>query len=383
MRIGILTYHRARNYGAFVQAYALQQQLTRVFPEIDFEIIDFEYLNSFVRKKTDCLKLFLKLRFEKIADLLAIDMAFAKEYKKLPLSKRMISGNTKKVLEIIEKKYDYVIIGSDAVFNWQLDPIPNVYFFNDSRCNHITYAASAHLNKYRTATDEQSKYVCESLEKMKYIGVRDEETARFVKHFNPNCETFHNCDPTVVLDMNYSVPSLKKKMEKAGISQDDKIIILMLKKDVYGKYIREAFGDKYKIVSVRKRNPFADVFLRDLTPLEWSKVFECAKLTVTDFFHGSLLSLKNGTPVVSIDTSGYTDYESKAKDLFFTRLNLPEMFFDMNGEENTREHFIEKCKNLLESDCCDSIAGALEKESESFVDFCRAFGTLLENRNEK
>ena len=41
MRIGILTFHRAINYGAVMQAYSLSKQLKESFPEDSVEIIDY------------------------------------------------------------------------------------------------------------------------------------------------------------------------------------------------------------------------------------------------------------------------------------------------------------------------------------------------------
>ena len=56
MRIGILTFHRSINYGAFMQSYALSQTLKKRYPEHSVEIIDFEYLWKHNRyKKTSKL----------------------------------------------------------------------------------------------------------------------------------------------------------------------------------------------------------------------------------------------------------------------------------------------------------------------------------------
>ena len=42
MKIGILTYHRSINYGAFVQAYALQKLISECIPDAKVEIIDYD-----------------------------------------------------------------------------------------------------------------------------------------------------------------------------------------------------------------------------------------------------------------------------------------------------------------------------------------------------
>lgn len=378
MKIGILTYHRARNYGAFMQAYALQQQLHRKFPNINFEIIDFEYKRNYIKRKIDYIKQFVKCNWGNLCDIATMDKAFKREYSKLPLSKHIISNNTSKHIDNLCKKYDCIIIGSDAVFNWTQDPIPNIYFFNSENCKHLTYAASAHLNRYKEATVKQSEYVKDSLSKMAYIGVRDAETEKFVHYFNPQCSCAHNCDPTVVLDMNYIVPTLEKKMQDYGIKKEDKIIILMLKEEKIGEYIRRKYQNEYKIVAVRKKNKYADIFINDLTPLEWSKIFSYANLTITDFFHGSLLSLKNQTPVISIDSSKYAGYESKAKDLFEKRLKFPEMFYDMTIPDDDKKILIQKCENLLANDYADAITDSLRIEGEAFDEFCKTFEDLME-----
>ncbi len=382
MKVGILTYHRARNYGAFVQTYALQQQLKKRFPDVKFEVVDFEYKDATVKKKIDYIKHILRMRKQEYVDLFRMDSAFKREYSKLPLGKRIVTNNTKKAIDLISKEYDFIIIGSDAVFNWQAHSVPNVYFFNTDKCEHVTYAASSHLNMYREATLAQVEEVRDALSKMKYIGVRDAETKRFVSYFNPSCSSYHNCDPTVVLDMDYEAPVLDNLMKKAGIKKEDKIIVLMLKEKKFGKYVKEKFGDEYKIVSVRKNNPYADIFISGLSPLEWSKVFSYAKLTVTDFFHGSLLSLKNGTPVISIDSSKYFDYESKAKDLFETQLKLPEFFYDMAISDDSRKIFIDKCINALNTDYSKIIPEVLKKEAEYFDEFCKVLSDIWSRNDE-
>ena len=41
MKLGILTFHKSINYGAFMQCYALSQRLQRDFPQIEVEVIDY------------------------------------------------------------------------------------------------------------------------------------------------------------------------------------------------------------------------------------------------------------------------------------------------------------------------------------------------------
>ena len=41
MKIGILTYHRAINYGAVLQSFSLVERLKKDFPNESIEIIDY------------------------------------------------------------------------------------------------------------------------------------------------------------------------------------------------------------------------------------------------------------------------------------------------------------------------------------------------------
>ena len=41
MRIGILTFHKPVNYGAFLQAFSLSERLKKEFPEAQVEVVDY------------------------------------------------------------------------------------------------------------------------------------------------------------------------------------------------------------------------------------------------------------------------------------------------------------------------------------------------------
>ena len=45
MKIGILTFHKAQNYGAFMQCYALSKELEKRFPGHTVEVIDYTSYN--------------------------------------------------------------------------------------------------------------------------------------------------------------------------------------------------------------------------------------------------------------------------------------------------------------------------------------------------
>ena len=50
LKIGILTFHNADNYGAVLQCYALQEKLKKNFPECDVSVVD--YRNTEIENAT-------------------------------------------------------------------------------------------------------------------------------------------------------------------------------------------------------------------------------------------------------------------------------------------------------------------------------------------
>ena len=131
-------------------------------------------------------------------------------------------------------------------------------------------------------------------------------------------------------------------------------------------------------------NRYADRYLYDLNPFEWAGVFSYGSFLVTDYFHGTILGLKNGIPVLSIDSSKYGtsgEYESKACDLLRTRLNMPQMYVPaetLQGE-NGFEEFSDRIRRIEESFNAAALAERIEKEKESCRGFLDALGKILNN----
>lgn len=375
MRIGILTYHRAVNYGAVMQSYSLSGRIARDFPDASVEIIDFNP-KARERFKLKCPLVFTYRRGLGAAWKKAVQTrVFNKFVKRLPVGKKMLSKSFDTIEKYMSENYDVVIVGSDAVFNWNDIGIPNPYFLGNTRVKKkLSYAASSHLQFFGNVSEEQKKYLKSALCDFDYIGVRDESTRDFVKGATDGeKEASHNCDPTIFLDMNFPKDNLDSKLKKHKFDRNKKTVFVMLMHPEYAEYTRRYFGEDVQIVALMDSNPHADIYLHDLNPFEWAHVFSYGDMLITDYFHGTILGLKNGIPVLSIDASRYCKdgYESKAHDLLFKRLDYPTLY--VNADELKGEggyaRFAEAVDGALGSFDKERLMNAISKEALAYENF--------------
>ena len=384
MRIGILTFHRAINYGAVMQAHSLSERIRKDYPNDTVEIVDYNCKQREIFK-IKCPLVFLYRRSIKEGIEKAIQTGiFNRFVKRLGLSRPLLGVSDSKAQKFISDNYDVLIVGSDAVFNWNDIGVPNVYFANEVDVPHkLTFAASAHLQKYNQASENDKQYIKDALSKFEYIGVRDASSEKFTESFYPDGEPVHNCDPTAFLNMNFPEDNLQKKLRKHGFDFEKKTIFVMLMHPEIGELVKKRFGGEYQIVALMDGNKYADMYLYDLNPFEWAHVFRYGSLVVTDYFHATMLSLKNGTPVLSVDASGYCteDYQSKAYDLLNTRLSLPELYVNINDLKgsNGYETFCIRTEDVLASFDAAVVLRRMSAEAESY----NSFGERLKKIHEE
>lgn len=379
MNIGVLTYHRSYNYGAFMQCFSLVSRLKKDFPYCNIEVIDYTtkstvdgYQSVIDIEKNNRIKNLLQKR----------NNSFINCQEKLPLSSfKIISNDYEQLIELLNKNYDIIIVGSDAVWNWSTRGFPNVYFLKDYEGVKYSYAASAHGNIYQNMTEYQINYLKEAYSDFKYIGVRDVTTENMVKFVNQDLEINHNCDPTMFLDLN-KVPcdklQLKEKLIKKGVDFSKPIIGIMAGNSI-GYEIKKKYKDRVQLVAVYEPNKYADVFIAELTPFEWAHIFSFFKLTVTHFFHGTMLSLVNNVPVIPIETTNFFSEinTTKIKDLM-TRLDLLDWRFERSCK---RRNFFDKILYKLKIKIDKSFWNNVFKKIDEFLE--NDYGELIYNKTQK
>lgn len=337
-KIGILTFHRSINYGAFMQAFSLSHQIQKRFPEVRVELIDY---TSAIMENIYKPHLTLGTLKHPLATLLKTKQwkEFRRSLSSLPLSnKHMCSdGNTDEVLSYYQDDYDIFVVGSDAVWNWCRRGFPNPYLMNFPKdVVKMSYAASAFGMGKEYIGESEKEYFRHSLQKFSFIGVRDDYTYHMVKEICPACNPIFTCDPTVFLNIEDVYNEIGMTFDefkeyiytKFKIPKEKKLIGLMGAPTELVNRLKREYGNQYVLVGLYHLAKGADVQLLELSPFEWAASFGLFDLTITSYFHGTLLSLRNNTPVINVDVSEFSQkYEGKIHDVM-RRMDLLECYYD-------------------------------------------------------
>jgi hypothetical protein len=353
-KIGILTFHRSINYGAFMQSLSLAQQLIKRYGD-NVEIIDFEKAskhNSYNAKQN----LFQILVYGRGNEIMR--SRFHEDLRLLPLSeKTLITDDYEEVLRYINGRYDIVIVGSDAVWAYNKGlGLKNPYWlFGDSlQCAKFSYAASAYSLDQSTLSNEEIEYIGACLKSFTYIGVRDQETENLVKMCLPGAEVHRNCDPTVLLDKPNSADS-QRVFNRLNLNPKKKLVTIMMacyEPTIYNiihKLGRKEFQYGYlylRMKSWERFMPNAPRYFYDLSPYEWYTLFGMSYLNLTSFFHGTLLALKSNVPSIAFDTTRLGDgYTTKIQQVMGDMGLSP--FFNSYEKGFSKEKILEEVDLIL------------------------------------
>ena len=404
IRIGILTFHRCVNNGAVMQAYSLSKRLMHELgnQNVSVEIIDYQmprvdqYCKATLRNyyRNCSLPLALKRtyrllqnprKFKQDKERAAV---FEEAFETLPLSKRRIYDDGCDVLfKYMDETYDIVIAGSDAIWNYDIRGLPNPYFLSDSiHCEKYTYAASVYGLNYENISESDRKEIGRILNSYRLLCTRDDESSKFVTQMGCTSTPIHTCDPTVFLDVNdlpVDQAVIEAKLKKKGFDFQ-KPTIGMMGTDAMCEMLRKMYGHQYQIVALFNFCKGADVNIHDFSPFEWAYVFRYFKVTVTTFFHGTLLSLRNGVPVVCIAlNNAYTRcHKTKVQDVL-ERVGYAHSYFSTDYRTTSINQIKTQIDDYMANDLHDEIIVRMDEEATSFTSFIEQLKKNIEAMREE
>ncbi len=198
-KIGIITFHRANNYGAIFQTYALKfvlQILGQNVDVINYSCKQVEKFYSFFNgKKT--IKWFLKKFIETIFihKRIISNNNFNKFRKKYLTDTPILNSND---INSIENKYDIFITGSDQVFNPQITNFDSNYLLSFVRDNNKKYSYAASIG-FEKLNQKEGEFLKNGLNCFSKISVREKQAAKIISSLT-NKQVLVHLDPTLFLN---------------------------------------------------------------------------------------------------------------------------------------------------------------------------------------
>jgi hypothetical protein len=312
--VGILTFHRAHNYGAVLQAFALQEVLSdRYSVEIidynpDFLIKPYKVFNLNITKPFKVSRIFLNF----IVIILSLKSRIKRKinFDLFINNKFKLSQNVEG--ESIPKHFEAYIFGSDQIWNHEItNGINNIYWGNfeaKKSAKKISYAASLGHATVNYKVEEQ---VRASLLNFHSISVREKEAVHILNKVS-NSEINEVLDPTLLLDYNFwSSHAIKPNINKKYIlvyqvrkNSNTISIAKSLAKDIGGVVI--------EIPSQLDRGALFNN-IATTSPEEFIGYFKFAHCVITTSFHGTAFSLIFNVPFYTINLEDGS--ENRAKNL--------------------------------------------------------------------
>lgn len=268
MKVGILTFHDAHNYGAVLQAFALKKYIQKLGYEVKIINYHHETIPDGYPKENN------EVRWEK----------FDKFIKELVDYEEKTHINEE---ELEKLDIDFWICGSDQIWNTEITRGFNRGFFLDfdTSGKKISYAVSMGINEL---PKEHEKNFKNSLNKLDNISVREDTLKEYAERFTDK-EIIRVLDPTLLLEEeDYENLILDNKY-------GDYVLIYALGPDerltkIANKIAKEKNAKIIELNDKRNENYFCEQ-ISDAGPDEFLTLIKNAKAIVTNSFHGTIFSI--------------------------------------------------------------------------------------------
>lgn len=287
MNIGIMTFHRAINYGAILQAYALNCVLNKL--GADVKIIDYlspsiSSRHKLMRPSLNPIDLYRYLRYSK-----TVNAKF--EHFQLFLDKMNLSSKASSFDELnkLSESMDAVICGSDQVWNTEITNQDFHYFldFVPHSVKKIAYAASFGQTQIPKSID---KTIGGYLRRFDSISVREDSGAELV-------DKLIGKRPDVVLDPTILLSKEEWRKLRSHEELPERYILVYSVGEIEKLFptateISNKTGLPLVVFSHREYSSLSNTFyIKTAGPTGFIDAFDRADYVITNSFHGTAFSV--------------------------------------------------------------------------------------------
>lgn len=311
MKIGVITFHWATNYGAVLQAYALQQFLSDRGNEVDiinYIPRNFKYNFAYFLKHPKQLLRIKSIRKQIIKDK-CIDV-FRKEM--LHLTREV---NTEELLEELCSSYDVLISGSDQVLNpsftlyGENKPTSAYYLqFATNKQIKIGYAVSFGCTEY---PNDAAEYAKKWIAKFDKIGVRESHGINILSQFNYLKSVEIVPDPTILYGA--------KLFDKLQLESSDDTY-------AYVYMLHNSCIDHLVVENLATKVLYADSDVRQCHIEHWISMIKNANVLITNSYHGMIMAIMNHVPFIAIKMESQNSGMNDRFNTLLSQIGLSDRF---------------------------------------------------------
>ena len=321
----MLTFHTAKNYGAVLQAYALRSVLQTYSSSVS--IINYRPITitkqCITKINTHNIVLLAKAFFYKICYWIRTYICggalrnrkfllFEKDY--LEVTDDVIFTNRSFVSA---GDADYVVLGSDQIWNCRLTHYDPVYLGNIKKthsCRLIAYASSIGND---TSLDNELEFISGYMKHISYVSVREETAQHALSQYRN--------DIFVVLDPVFLLPQETWRNIASYHNERDYVLLYNMGSTSTADLIAHRIADMMHIdiVEIFPGGRSLKKFYRhkiypSAGPLDFIGLIANARFVVTSSFHGTAFAILFNKQFITIAPG---DVSSRVRDLL-TRLDI-------------------------------------------------------------
>lgn len=321
VKVGLITYHSAYNFGSVLQAYATQEiikKLTGNCTIINYRISEQRRVYS-IFQPVNGIKDIKGI----VKNILVLPFYFARKRRKEGYERLIRDifhlteecGNYDEVQKIWNQ-FDLIVSGSDQIWNKHSNELKNVsweymkpYLLAGFKGKKISYASSI-----PNMSEDETRYISEYLIEFSSIAARELSGANILNSIDKiRAEVV--LDPTFLLSKEEWIS--KFNLEKRNIEKKNQYVLyyalnarenIAETRDVVLHWAKKR-GLRVKIIaplSLQYSSPGVEI-LRDTDPVEFLNLIYNAHTVVTDSYHGTILSINFEKNIYSINGVNQSD----------------------------------------------------------------------------
>lgn len=307
-RIGVLTTHRANNFGSMLQAYSLWRYLSSL-PEVDCRIVDYVPPNSdlgsylpFVSLKDGLRNVLVMLQKKRYDNWTQSMQQFVADDMRITTT-----TYTDDSLAGLGEDFDHLVCGSDQIWNPELRDASLSFFAPQVRgVSKVSYAPSMGSGAF---SDSETIKVREALDDFDHISVRDIRTKNIISKLTDK-EVSLVVDPTLL-----NPPESYLQLANPPLYDDDYIFLFSVKYDKAAvqaaKNASRSMGLPVRVMITGRKSLYSDLLYGfqiapGSSPADFLSLVNGAKIILSNSFHGTAFSIIFERPFFVVQTMNET-----------------------------------------------------------------------------